>query len=238
MVQQVLAALEPAALELSLTAAQQLERERADLEHLWQQRRERAAYSAERAGRQYRLAEPETRLVVRQLEREWEERLVEQEAIRQLAAAIPALWQAPTTRAAERKEILRQVLQRVVVTTQGATEQVQIRLEWVGGTVTAESLSRPVARLEQLSYYPHSVRGCVSWRLRSLMRRRLTGLGSGTPGSRSATPLECVGRCGGSRAAAAVAAAPAWNRSPPPVANRCGGRAYHSADDAAGRRCR
>ena len=78
-VQQVLAALEPAALELSLTAAQQLERERADLERLWQQRRERAAYSAERAGRQYRLAEPENRLVVRQLEREWEERLVEQE---------------------------------------------------------------------------------------------------------------------------------------------------------------
>lgn len=176
-VQQVLAALEPAVLELSLTAAQQLERERADLDRLWQQRRERAAYTAERAGRQYRLAEPENRLVVRQLEREWEERLVEQEqleeayhrfahehprllhateqeAIRQLAADIPALWQAPTTRDAERKEILRQVLQRVVVTTQGATEQVQIRLEWVGGMVTAGSLSRPVARLEQLSYYP------------------------------------------------------------------------------------
>jgi DNA invertase Pin-like site-specific DNA recombinase len=162
-VQQVLAALEPAALELSLAASQQLERERADLDRLWQQRRERAAYAAERAGRQYRLAEPENRLVVRQLEREWEERLAEQEqleeaylrfahehprllsteeqeAIRRLAVDIPALWQAPTTSDAERKEILRQVLSRVVVRTQGETEQVQLRLEWVGGTATEDSL--------------------------------------------------------------------------------------------------
>jgi DNA invertase Pin-like site-specific DNA recombinase len=174
--QQVLAALEPAALELSLAAAQQLERERADLDRLWQQRRERAAYAAERAGRQYRLAEPENRLVVRQLEREWEERLAEQEqleeayhrfahehprllsreeqeAIRRLAVNIPALWQASTTSDAERKEILRQVLSRVVVRTQGETEQVQVRLEWVGGTATESSLIRPVARWEQLSYY-------------------------------------------------------------------------------------
>lgn len=51
----VLAALAPAALELSLEAAQHLERERTDLLRLWQQRRERAAYEADRAGRQYRL---------------------------------------------------------------------------------------------------------------------------------------------------------------------------------------
>ncbi len=47
---QVLAALEPAALELSLEAATHLEQERADLDRLWQQRLERAAYEAERAG--------------------------------------------------------------------------------------------------------------------------------------------------------------------------------------------
>jgi DNA invertase Pin-like site-specific DNA recombinase len=175
--QWVLAALEPAALELSVAAAQQLERERADLDRLWQQRLERATYNAERAGRQYRLAEPENRLVVRQLEREWEERLTEkqqleeeyhrflhdhprlltsaeQKAIRQLAVDIPALWNASTTTDTERKEILRQVLSRVVVTTQGSTEQVQLTLEWVGGTRSEDVLIRPVARLEQLSYYP------------------------------------------------------------------------------------
>ncbi len=48
----VLDALTPAALDLSLAAATNLERERADLVRLWEQRLERAAYEAERAARQ------------------------------------------------------------------------------------------------------------------------------------------------------------------------------------------
>jgi len=175
--ERVLAALEPATLELSVAAAQNLERERAELTQLWQQRRERAAYEAERAARQYRRVEPENRLVARQLEREWEEKLAVQQhleedfrrfereqprpltaaevaAIRQLATAIPALWDAPTTTPADRKEILRQVIERVIVTAVGATEQVAVTIEWVGGTRTEGHLTRPVARLEQLSYYP------------------------------------------------------------------------------------
>jgi hypothetical protein len=71
---QVLAALEPAALELSLVATQRVEQERAELlRWWWQQRRERAAYEAERARRQYDAVEPEHRLVTRTLERRWEE---------------------------------------------------------------------------------------------------------------------------------------------------------------------
>jgi DNA invertase Pin-like site-specific DNA recombinase len=175
--EQVLTALEPAALELAVAAAQNLERERAELTQLWQQRRERAAYETERAARQYRLVEPENRLVARQLERDWEEKLAVQQhleedfrrfereqprpltpaevaAIRDLAAAIPALWDAPTTTPADRKEILRQVIERVIVTPVGATEQVAVTIEWVGGMRTEGHLTRPVARLEQLSYYP------------------------------------------------------------------------------------
>jgi hypothetical protein len=78
----------------------------------------------------------------------------EREAIRRLAADIPALWQAPTTTAAERKALIRQVVERVVVGVQGASERVQVTIEWVGGARTAGELVRPVARLEQLSYYP------------------------------------------------------------------------------------
>jgi DNA invertase Pin-like site-specific DNA recombinase len=175
--QQVLAALTPAALELSLHAAVHVEQERADLTRLRQQQVERARYTADRAGRQYRLVEPENRLVARQLEREWEvcleaqrqaeeeyQRFVqtqprgltpeEREAIRQLAADIPALWQAPTTTAAERKALIRQVVERVVVGVQGESERVQVTIEWAGGARTTGELVRPVARLEQLSYYP------------------------------------------------------------------------------------
>src|SRR5215210_1284345 len=79
--QQVLAALAPAALELSLAAASQVEQERAALDRLWRQRLERAAYEVARARRQYQLAEPEHRLVVRQLERAWEGRLAAQQQL-------------------------------------------------------------------------------------------------------------------------------------------------------------
>ncbi len=191
---QVLAALEPAALELSLEATTHLERERDDLNRLWQQRLERAAYEAERAGRQYRLAEPENRLVVRHLEREWEEHLAAQQvleeeyhrflhdqprvlsdseraAIRHLATDIPALWDAPTTTVAERKEIIRQVVARVVVDAQGSSDHVSVTVAWVGGTQTEGVLIRRVARLEQLSYYPQ-----LCDRVRTLVA---AGLGGG-----------------------------------------------------------
>ncbi|MDQ2743942.1 MAG: hypothetical protein M3Z66_16825 [Chloroflexota bacterium] len=99
------------------------------------QRQERAAYDVARAARQYHEVEPENRLVARTLERDWEEQLVaqqqldeeyhpvirrqprlltvhERDTIRRLAADIPALWTAPPTTVADRKEIIRQVVER------------------------------------------------------------------------------------------------------------------------------
>jgi hypothetical protein len=73
-----LTALEPAALPLSLEATTRLEQERQELDRLWQQRWERAAYESERAARHYRLVEPEHRLVARQLAKEWEDKLTAQ----------------------------------------------------------------------------------------------------------------------------------------------------------------
>ena len=174
----VLEALEPAALELSLEAANNLQRERDDLNQLWQERLERSTYEADRAERQYHLVEPENRLVARRLEWEWEEKLEAQQrlreeydrfvhsqprtlseeeihAIRRLSADIPALWEAPSTTAADRKQIIRQVVERVVVDADGASERVRARIEWAGGgAVTEGELIRPVARFEQLSYWP------------------------------------------------------------------------------------
>src|SRR6266851_2223819 len=58
-----------------------VEQERAELDRLWQQRRERAAYEVERAARQYHAVEPEHRLVARTLERAWEEKLAAQQQL-------------------------------------------------------------------------------------------------------------------------------------------------------------
>jgi DNA invertase Pin-like site-specific DNA recombinase len=173
----VLDALKPAALELSLEAARNLERERTDLDGIWQKRLERSRYEVARAARQYRLVEPENRLVVRELERQWEEKLaqkttldeeyhrfqtsqprlltdVEHEGIRALAQDIPALWEAPTTTDQDRKEILRQVVERIDVDTEGNTERVGLTIHWAGGTETRGVMIRDVGRMTQLSYYP------------------------------------------------------------------------------------
>jgi hypothetical protein len=175
--QWILTALEPAALRLSLEAAAHLEQERKALDQLWQQRLERAAYEAERAARHYRFIEPAHRLVARQLANDWEDALLahrhlqedyarfvqappqllshaEREAIERLAQNIPALWQAPTTTMAERKEMVRQIIQRVIVAGEGRSERLQMTIEWVGGGRTAGLTTRPMSHLAHLSDYP------------------------------------------------------------------------------------
>jgi DNA invertase Pin-like site-specific DNA recombinase len=175
--EKVLEALEPASLDLSLEAAKHVEEEREELDRLWQKRMERAVYEAERAGRHYRLLEPENRLVARQLAKDWEEKLAaqqrleedyhrfrserpklltesEREAIRRLSEDIPALWGARTTTNKDRKEIVRQVIERIAIDVEGESERVGVEIRWAGGLAMKDIMIRPVNKLEQLSYYP------------------------------------------------------------------------------------
>jgi DNA invertase Pin-like site-specific DNA recombinase len=173
----LLAALSPSALEVSLAVAADLQsqREQADLQ--WRQRIERAEYEAERARRQHDAVEPENRLVARALETAWEGRLLEQrevmekydrflqeqpkglaideqDRIRRLASDLPALWNAETTTDADRKQILREVIDKVVVNVEGESEWVEARVYWAGGQETYTRFRRPVQRMEQLASWP------------------------------------------------------------------------------------
>jgi hypothetical protein len=173
----VLDAVAPAALEVSMAAAAQAEEDRAALGKLWRQRVERARYAADRARRQYQLADPENRLVTRQLEADWESALAEagrleadcqrfaeqqpavlsaaeRDAIRSLAASLPRVWDAPTTTPADRKELLRILIDDVTVAVEGSSEIVNVDITWAGGHRTSGKAVRPVGRLDQLSYYP------------------------------------------------------------------------------------
>jgi DNA invertase Pin-like site-specific DNA recombinase len=209
-VAQVLSALAPAALELSVTAAGQAGACRAGVDRIWRQRLERADFACDRARRQYQLAEPENRLVARQLEREWEAALAERArlgedydryrrqrparlsaaelaAIRALAGDIPGLWAAPTTTVADRKRLLRAVIESVRVTAEGATERVRVTVTWAGGHQTRAVLTRPVARTGQLSYYP-----ALTGRIRALAgqgRDRRPARDRGLPHPAPARPL-------------------------------------------------
>jgi DNA invertase Pin-like site-specific DNA recombinase len=173
----MLDALAPAALEVSLAAAGQAEARRAQVDQIWRQRLERAGFAADRARRQYQLTEPENRLVARQLEKEWEAALAERQRlgeeydrftasrprtltpaersqIRALAGDIPAIWHAPTTTDADRKQLIRHLVERVQVEVLGTSEKVKVQVVWAGGHRTTAQISRPVACLTQLSYYP------------------------------------------------------------------------------------
>jgi hypothetical protein len=173
----LLAAMAPAALEVSLAAAGQAEAQRDQVDRIWRQRLERADFAAGRARRQYQLAEPENRLVIRQLEKDWEAALAERqqlgedydrftaarprtltaaerEQIRALAADLPAVWDAPTTTDADRKQLIRHLIEQVRVAVLGTSEKVDVEVTWAGGHRTAAQITRPVACLTQLSYYP------------------------------------------------------------------------------------
>lgn len=174
---QVLAALQPAALELHLAAAADVEKQRQALHQHWQQKLERAGYEAQRAARQFGAVEPENRLVARELERRWEEALHEQhrlqqeyeefcserpaqltaaqrQQIRQLAQNIPQLWSAASTTAVDRQQLVRLLIKRIVVTVQGQSEQVKLAITWSGGFVSQHAFVRSVASYEQLADYP------------------------------------------------------------------------------------
>ena len=153
---EVLRALEPAALDLSLRAIENVERERKRLHDHWHQTLERARQEVERAERQYQAVEPENRLVARTLETRWEEALKKQrqveedyhrflarqpatlseadrQRIRSLSASVATLWHSPGTSASDRKQIIRCVVERVIVVADKATELNDVTIVWHGG---------------------------------------------------------------------------------------------------------
>jgi hypothetical protein len=71
-----------------------------------------------------------------------------------LAADIPSLWNAADTPAADRKEIVRALIERVKVTMPGDTENVLVSILWIGGTSTEHALRQPISRYERLSDFP------------------------------------------------------------------------------------
>ena len=161
-----LKAMTPAALEATQLAIEQLEASHDAALGQWRLAVERARYEAERAERQYRAVEPENRLVARGLETEWEKRLrdlaaaeaelerrekqrprtlseEEKKKIFSLGSDLKKVWTAPTTTDRDRKELLRTLLEEVIVSVVRAERRGHLTLRWRGGTLTECDLSLP-----------------------------------------------------------------------------------------------
>ena len=176
----LLEAVCPASLEVSLAAASGIAKQRADKVRQWKHRLERIDYETELARRSYAAVDPEHRLVARQLERRWEEKLTEQETLHQdyrrftaeepsellaserelihsLSENIESLWRATTTTSKDRQTIARLLLNRVVVSVNATNEQVEVEVQWAGGFTSHHHVSRPVDSYKHLSNYSELV---------------------------------------------------------------------------------
>ncbi len=161
-----LKALTPAAVETTELAMRQLEADHDAALSQWRLAVERARYEAERAEHQYRAVEPENRLVARGLETEWEKRLrdltaaeaelerrqqqrprtlslEEKSGLRALGSDLRKVWNAPTTTDRDRKELLRTLLEEVIVAVDRSEHRAHLTLRWRGGELTEIDLPLP-----------------------------------------------------------------------------------------------
>jgi DNA invertase Pin-like site-specific DNA recombinase len=169
-----LAALQPAALNACLQAAQQLEESRDAAVDQHRRQAEQARYDASRAERRYRAVDPDNRLVARGLEAEWERALRaqsdaeaelsrrenarpkaltadERAAVLALGDDLGPVWDAPSTTDKDRKQLLRTLLEEVNITVrrEDTDPHAALILRWKGGAITelAVPLRRPQPKI-------------------------------------------------------------------------------------------
>jgi len=160
------AATRPAGIDAIAYAEEAARKEAKQMQASWKLRVEHTEYEARLAQRRYEAVDPDNRVVARELERRWNDRLVELEDIRtrakasdkthpaltvdeidrarRLGADLERLWDEPTTTPVDKKRMLRTVIEEVQVRT--AEEEIKLRVVWKGGACTDLELQRHPAR--------------------------------------------------------------------------------------------
>ena len=160
----------PSELDLSLAVDDEVAGQAEELATQWRARREQAAYEARRAEKRYKAVDPDNRVVARTLEREWESKLRELEEVerqyaearrtrrvelseadrarvRELARDLPAVWRSPLTPPADRKAMLRLVIEAIALSPIEVPRRVTVlNVAWQSGTVTEIEVPRPHRR--------------------------------------------------------------------------------------------
>jgi DNA invertase Pin-like site-specific DNA recombinase len=161
---QVLAAVQPAAIEAALLASEEQMQEHDDAMAALQRDLEAARYAAQRAQRQYDAADPENRLVTGELERRWNQALqrvndienrihchaaeeqctatATPEEFTNLAEKLDLVWNDPRTDARLKKRIVRTLIQEVVADVDSGGGEVILVIHWKGGLHTEVRVPR------------------------------------------------------------------------------------------------
>jgi DNA invertase Pin-like site-specific DNA recombinase len=157
----------PDELELCLAVEHEVDARAQSLERQWKLRIERAEYEARHAERRYKAVDPDNRGVARTLEDDWERRLREledlradyertkrerrvelterdRERVRALARDLPKVWRSATTRQADRKAMLRLVIEAISFQSVDVPRrETLVRVAWKSGAVTDLHVPRP-----------------------------------------------------------------------------------------------
>jgi len=157
----------PGELELSLAVDLTVAGRAEELAKQWRARREQVAYEARRAEKRYKAVDPDNRVVARTLEHEWEGKLRELEEVerqyaearrtrrvdlsaedrarvRELARDLPAVWRSSVTPPADRKAMMRLVIEAISLSPIDVPQRATlVKVAWQSGTVTEIEVPRP-----------------------------------------------------------------------------------------------
>lgn len=154
-------------IELALEVARETELQTAEVDRQWKLRIDRARYEAHLAERRYKAVDPDNRVVARTLEKEWEEKLKEVDTVEReyeaarhrdmlelssadrarvlaLATDLRQVWDAETTAHADRKNLLRKLVEHVTLTPIDVPQRLtRIQVLWRTGAVSDFTIPRP-----------------------------------------------------------------------------------------------
>src|SRR5581483_7914184 len=161
---EVLRVVQPAAIEASKLAQEEIVRQQDDVLEALERDRQAAVYAADRARRQYDAADLENRLVTAELERRWNMALQQVHEIEvriqqhgaamdqapvgtngdldQLATQLEAIWTDPDTSAQLKKRIVRTLIEEVLVDVDSPKGELLLTIHWKGGVHTELRLRR------------------------------------------------------------------------------------------------
>lgn len=161
----VVAAINPAQIEIAIKAFEELEQRNHSLERQWLMKIERAEYESQLAQRRYEEVDPSNRLVAATLEKDWNDALAllqevrsqyteyqkkstlittkeQKEIIVALAKDFPRLWNASSTLSKDRKRILRLLIKDITVEKLKMENKAILHIRWQGGAL--EDLEVPI----------------------------------------------------------------------------------------------
>jgi DNA invertase Pin-like site-specific DNA recombinase len=160
-------AIQPAQLDALEAILADQQAEQARLARHWEERLKRARYEAHLAQRQFDATDPDNRLVAAELERRWEEKLrqlqetqtahehfqktstpptlsPEQcEQFRHISDTLPGLWESGQLSNDHKKELLRSLISRVILT-RPVPEAIEVKIVWVSGHYSTISVASSI----------------------------------------------------------------------------------------------